>query len=312
MAYFLAIDVGGTKIAIGVGDESGAFRGIRTLATHPSWAKEAAIANIYEAALELLSEVHVDLTECRRVGLGTPGPLDGTRLLESSNLVAWKGLDWRAELEAKFHIPVAVANDATAAGLAEWQFGAARGTRDAIYVTVSTGIGAGIIAGGALYGGARGNAGEFGHIIMQPEGPLCHAGHRGCLESLASGTAIRRMGQERQEQSEYLKVLATVDTKDVFDGYIRGDEVCVDIVHGAADRLGLGLSYLVDLFNPEKIVLGGGVATHAPASYRQRVAAAMARWALPSLASIVTVVPAELGEDSGIKGALALAITQTP
>ncbi|MCY0897755.1 MAG: ROK family protein [Firmicutes bacterium] len=310
MAYFIAIDVGGTKIAMGVGDERGSFQGVRTLATDPSWAKEVACDNIYQAALELLRDVGIDLKSCQRVGLGTPGPLDGTRMLESANLAAWKGLDWRAELEARFNIPVAVANDATAAGLGEWQFGAAQGARDAIYVTVSTGIGAGIIAGGAIYTGARGNAGEFGHLVMQPEGPLCHAGHRGCLESLASGTAIRRFGQERQAHSQYLRNLQNVDTKDVFDGYVHGDDVCIDIVQAAADRLGLGLSYLVNLFNPEKIILGGGVATHAPDSYRQRVSAAMTRWALPSLASIVTVMPAKLGEDSGLKGALALAITQ--
>jgi len=234
--------------------------------------------------------------------------LDGSVLLDTSNLHGWKGLDWEQGLKTRVGLPVSVQNDATAAGLGEWLYGSGRGTKNCLYVTVSTGIGAGIIIDGALYRGSRGNAGEFGHVVMKPDGVLCSAGHRGCLESMASGTAITRMGKERREESVYLRGLEGVETKDVFDGYQRGDAVCVDIIDYAADALGLGLSYLINLFNPEKIILGGGVATHVPESYHSRVWAATERWSLAALVKVASLVRAELGEESGLMGALAVAV----
>lgn len=309
MANYIAIDVGGTKIAIGVGDEKGHFLATEVLPTNTSQGIDSALDEISEAVKRVLSHAEVSLSRIARIGVGSPGPLSGTTLLGTANLPGWKGLDWKSGLEKRLGAPVAVANDATAAGLGEWVFGQGQGTQNCLYVTVSTGIGAGIVASGKLYGGARGNAGEFGHIIMKKDGPRCPAGHSGCLESLASGTAIRRMGQERKNDSEYLKALAQVDTKDVFLGYESGDPVCQDIVFEAADWLGLGLSYLVNLFNPEIIIVGGGVATHAPQDWRDRLWQGIQHWALEAMVDVVKLVPAKLGEESGLMGALALALT---
>lgn len=306
VAMFAAIDVGGTKIAIGIGDERGVFAATRVLTTNTVWPKDAVLDAIAAAVQECAQEAEAH--DVRRVGLGSPGPLDGPVLLDSANLYAWKGINWKQGLESRLGVPVSVENDATAAGLGEWMYGAGKGSQNCLYVTVSTGIGAGIITGGKLYSGSRGNAGEFGHIVMVPNGPECPAGHHGCLESLASGTAIRRAGRERKADSGYLRSLKSIDTKDVFDGYLAGDSACVEIINEAADRLALGLSYLIDLFNPEQIILGGGVATHAPSHYRERVWQGMQRWALPALADAVRLVPAELGETSGLMGALAIAV----
>ena len=173
---------------------------------------------------------------------------------------------------------------------------------------MSTGIGAGIIVDGILDRGSRGNAGEFGHIVLRPEGPECPAGHRGCLESLASGTAIAREGQRRQQESDFLKEVPTVDTKAVFAGYEAGDAVATAIIEQAADWLGLGLSYLINLFNPEMIILGGGVATHASAAYRDRVWSKAQARSLKALSQVVQLVPAQLGQESGLMGALAVAV----
>lgn len=310
MKKYVAVDVGGTKIAVGVGEESGRFLGTSVFSTDTKWSQDAVLDRIAETVDQLVSETGLEHADLVRLGLGSPGPLDGPRLLETSNLHNWMGLNWETGLESRLNLPVSVQNDATAAGLGEWMYGAGRGTNDCIYVTVSTGIGAGIVAGGRLYAGARGNAGEFGHIVMNPTGPECPAGHQGCLESLASGTAIRRQGQAQQSASAYLGGLDAVETKDVFDGYEAGDPVCRAIVEAAADQLGLGLSYLIDLFNPEKIILGGGVATHAPASYRERLWHAATRWSLKTMAGVVELVPAQLGGDSGLKGALAAAVTE--
>lgn len=310
MARYAAIDVGGTKIAVGIGSADGTVYANEVIATDVHWTQDEVLDRI-AATVELASQkAGVSRNEIVRAGLGTPGPLDGSVLLDTSNLHGWKGLDWEKGLTERLNIPVAVENDATAAGVGEWLYGAGRGSRDSVYVTVSTGIGAGIVAGGKCYSGARGNAGEFGHIVMQPDGVECPAGHRGCLESLASGTAIRRLGREQQNDSPFLSKLAQVDTKDVFDGYEANDEVCQSIVNGAADRLALGLSYLVDLFNPERIILGGGVGTHAPKPYRERLIQGIHRWSLVALADTVSLVPAQLGEDSGLIGALALAVME--
>lgn len=308
MAQFLAIDVGGTKIAMGIGNGHGKFQATATLPTDPAWTPDEVLKNIADVAHTLEEKSGTKLAALEGAGLGSPGPLDGSVLLDTSNLHGWKGLDWAAGLKSTLGLPVSVQNDATAAGLGEWVYGSGRGTQNCIYVTVSTGIGAGIIVDGELYSGSRGNAGEFGHIVMNPHGVACPAGHRGCLESMASGTAIARQGRERQEESDSLRGKLSIDTKDVFDGYAQKDTVCLEIIDGAADALGLGLSYLINLFNPDKIVLGGGVATHVPDSYRERVWQATKHYALPALFSVASLVPAELGEDSGLMGALAVAV----
>lgn len=311
MAKFAAIDVGGTKIAIGIGNAEGGIDASETLATNQDWSTDEVLDRIAEVVKRLAPQAGVRVGEIVRAGVGTPGPLDGPVLLDTSNLHGWKGLNWETGLHARLNIPVSVENDATAAGVGEWLFGAGRGTKDCLYVTVSTGVGAGIIVAGRRYSGSHGNAGEFGHLVMDPDGLPCPAGHRGCLETVASGTAIRRLGRERQHDSPYLSHLEEVDTKDVFDGYLQSDPVCTEVVEFTADRLALGLSYLVNLFNPELIVLGGGVGAHAPRAYRQRLSDGINRWALAALAETVRLVPAQLGEDSGLVGALALAVMES-
>ncbi|PSR20430.1 MAG: ROK family protein [Sulfobacillus acidophilus] len=308
MKQFIAIDVGGTKIAVGVGSEDGVLGAAKFIATNVTWSQGQVLDEVAGVVRDLRQAAQLGPDDVTWVGLGTPGPLDGPILLAASNLHGWQGLNWQTGLESRLGLSVAVANDATAAGLGEWLYGGGRGTKDCLYVTVSTGIGAGIVTNGRLYVGARGNAGEFGHIVMKPDGAVCAAGHRGCLETLASGTAIRRDARERQGNSPYLSQLAAIETKDVFAGYVKGDQVCQDIVDQAADHLALGLSYLVDLFNPEVIVLGGGVGTHAPQAYWQRLEQGISTWALPALAQAVRLVPAQLGEDSGLLGALAVAV----
>ncbi len=309
MANYIAIDVGGTKIAIGAGNERGELNAVEFMATDPGWSQDEVLERIVRTADRMCQRLGLSTKDFSRVGLGTPGPLDGPVLLETSNLHGWKGLNWAEGLESRLKLPVSVENDATAAGVGEWCYGAGRGARDCIYVTVSTGIGAGIIANGMLYSGSRGNAGEFGHLVMDPDGVSCAAGHRGCLESLASGSAIGRNGRAQQQASEFLRKIARIEAKDVMNGYVAGDPICVNIIQAAADRLALGMSYLVNLFNPERIILGGGVGTHAPQSYRDRLMEGISRWALPALCETVRIVPAALGEDSGVIGALALAVT---
>lgn len=307
MSHYLAIDVGGTKIAVGIGTDDGRIAVQEVLPTDTGWASEEVLDRIAAVVDRLKTQSGID--DIVSAGLGTPGPLDGPVLLKSANLPGWSGLNWQTGLEKRVSCPVAVENDATAAGAGEWMFGAGRGVRDLLYVTVSTGIGAGIVASGRVLSGSRGNAGEFGHLVMDPHGPACATGHFGCLETLASGTAIRRRAVERQGDSPYLKGLTSLDTKDVFDGFSQSDPVSVAIVEEACDHLALGLSYLVDLFNPERIVVGGGVGAHASQAYYERLRQGIREWSLPAMSAVVQVGRAALGDQSGLVGALALAVT---
>lgn len=307
MPIAMGIDIGGTKIALGIGDETG-----RVMAEDQIWTRDVpdpreALDAMGDLAKKVLHQADVSCKEIQAIGVGSPGPLDGGTVLGTSNLAGWHGTDLAEGLSTRLGRPTYVENDATAAGLGEWLFGAGRGSRDMVYVTVSTGIGAGIVAGGAVVSGSHGNAGELGHIVIEPDGPSCPAGHRGCLESLSSGTAIARMGRERQKMSAFLAQRPEIQTKDVFDGAAAGDLVCQDIVARAADTLGRGLSYLVNLCNPELMVLGGGVMTHADAIYRDAVTRALALYSLPDLFPSMTIVPAQLGGEAGLVGALAVA-----
>jgi glucokinase len=206
-------------------------------------------------------------------------------------------------------VPAHIINDASAAALGEHSIGSGQGLADMIFITVSTGIGGGIIVDGKLYGGADGCAGEIGHMIVQLDGPRCSCGRHGCLESLASGTAIARMARERLGDGEKSLLhdmagvgAAEVNGETVFKAAKRGDKLSCDIISAAGRYLGVGLGNLVNIFNPEMIVVGGGVSEMGemilgPARRSMREYA----FGLP--ARTVRVVRAKLRADSGLLGA---------
>ncbi|MDA8192423.1 MAG: ROK family protein [Thermaerobacter sp.] len=307
MAYYGAVDIGGTKIAVGIGSEDGALLASERFAT-PRFGPEQGIHDIVQAIGNLCAQLHIAETQLTALGVGTPGPLAGSRLLKSANLPEWEGIDLAVSLRLRAGFRVSVQNDATAAAMGEWYYGAGRRVNDMVYITVSTGIGGGIIAGGREVSGTDGNAGELGHIVLERNGPLCQCGHYGCLEALASGTAIGRIGQERQPESDYLRTLGVITAADVFLGAHRRDPVCDEIVQQTAEYLGLGVSYLINLTNPTRVVMGGGVMAHAGAQFLDRVRAAAERFSMPALFSATEIDLAALGEDSGLVGALAVGI----
>jgi glucokinase len=204
-----------------------------------------------------------------------------------------------------------VENDANAAALGEAWVGAGRGVRDLVYITVSTGIGGGLILGGRLYRGANGTAGEIGHTIIDPEGPRCHCGNRGCLEVLASGTAIAaeaREGVARGERTSLQRLAGrpeSLTAAEVAEAARRGDAFAAGIYRRAGSRIGLVLSNLLTLVNPALIVIGGGVSKTGDLLFGPiREVLAARRYPAPALGA--RVVPAGLGDDAGIIGAAAL------
>ena len=245
------------------------------------------------------------------VGVSFGGPVDfatGTVRL-SHHVVGWESIPLRARLEAEFGAPAAVDNDANVAALGEHHFGAGRGVTDLMYITISTGVGGGWVLGGRPWRGHEGMAGEIGHTVVDPSGPLCLCGKRGCVERLASGPYMAgdyqgekgRRGESEQGRGE---AITRVTGKDVAELAGAGDEVARAILMRGARALGVGIGNAANLINPQRFVLGGGV-TKAGEVWWAEVRRAARATALPEVQ--FDVVPAELGDDAPLWGAVALA-----
>lgn len=300
MRYVLGLNIGGTKSSAAVGTGDGGIVARASGAT-PADGREAGhfLATLLTMAVE---RGGLDLAEIRAVGVSYGGPVDASgRAHTPPNLPGWSGFDLHAALEGWSHLPVFIANDANAAALAEHLWGAGRGSRHMAFLTLGTGIGAGLILDGLLYTGRDGLAGEIGHITLQPGGPLCACGKRGCLEALASGPALARMGRERYGEPG-------VTAEDVVARAREGDPVAAAILHEAARWLGYGLSFLLQTLNLERIVLGT-LAVAAGDLLLPVVRDVVAKAVWPDLARGVEIVPAALGHDGQDMAALAVALS---
>ncbi len=290
-----AVDIGGTKIAVGVVSHEGKVAARLECPTAPERGFSSAIRQI----AELLREAAA-ITGSRLEGIGvcSPGPLDPfTGIIgDVGTLPGWQGGNLQAELEREFGVRVAVENDADAAALAEAGWGAAKGAGQFIYITVSTGIGGGIILGGVLYRGVDGAHPELGHQVLDASGPLCYCTARGCWESLASGPAMTAWVREQRPDG------AALTAAEICSLAKQGDPLAIRAVEREGYYLGLGLANLVTLFTPEVIALGGGVMKSADL-FLDRARAV--------IRGICTQVPAEktalrlasLGSDTGLIGA---------
>ena len=267
-------------------------------------------------ALGLLAQVPGRL---RAIGVSFGGPVDATRGLVrlSHHVPGWEDIPLRDQLQVEYGVPAAVDNDANVAALGEWRFGAGRGSASLLYVTISTGIGGGWVLGGRIWGGADGMAGEIGHMIVRPGGAPCACGRRGCAEAEASGWAIAAKARTRltdegrttNDEGDRLLTLAdgraeAVTAQMVAQAAEAGDALAQAILDEAARTLGAGLGAAISLMNPERIVLGGGV-TKAGARWWRTVREEARATAFAQ--SRTEIVPAFLGDDAPLWGAIALA-----
>ncbi len=253
-----------------------------------------------------------------RVGIGVPGPVDLNRgiLIEPPNLSELHQFPLRDFLERRIPFPLVLENDANAFTLGEGWVGAARGARHYCGVTLGTGVGGGVVVNGEMLRGVDGFGGEVGHMVLNPEGPICGCGGRGCLEVFASGTGVRRMVLEAIEREGH-KGLLKEETKDsekltseeVFRAAERGDELAQRVFQEMGRYLGLGLVNLTNLFNPEKIVIGGKV-SGAWNYFISQAREVLYQRAMRGQRERVEVVRAECGDDAGILGAAYAAMKQ--
>lgn len=315
---FIGIDLGGTKISTALVDISGRIIARDYRETLAARGQKVVLERMVDATRRVMDEASITPAQVTAVGVGSPGPIDSRAGVVTAppNLPGWKDVPLKQLIEDMLGVTTFLENDANAAALAEYRFGAGRGVQNMIYVTVSTGIGGGLILNGQLYSGTIGTAGEVGHTTVLPQGPYCGCGNRGCLEALASGTAIAREGRElvRRGVPTLIAELAEgnperVTAKLVAEAADKGDLEAQGILTEAMAYLGVGMANLVNLFNPELIVIGGGL-THLGEKLFGPVRRAIERRAFPAAARVVRVVPAQLGDDVGVLGAAAAAMAQ--
>ena len=249
---------------------------------------------------EVLDEAGISRSRIVGVGMGIPGPIDQTsgELGSSTILPGWVGIRAAEAMTERLGLEVSVDNDANLGAMSEWTWGAGRRYADVAYLKVATGIGAGLIVGGRLHRGASGTAGEIGHTIVDPNGPVCRCGNRGCLETLVGAPALLKMLEQTHGELSIRDAIALAESGDAGSRRVIGDA-------GAA--IGSAAATLCNLFNPARIVVGGDLGA-AGELLLAPMRDAIARAAIPSAAEHVAVVAGELGERAEVLGAIALVL----
>ncbi len=308
----VAVDLGGTNIRAALCRADGAISKRARQHTCPEQGVEAVITRIVETVRAVLPESPAE-EEVLNVGVASPGPLDPHTgvVLFAANL-HWRDVPLRDLLSQRLGLPVQVGNDANLAALGEQKYGAGRGVRDMAYVTISTGIGAGVILDDRLVLGHRGMATEIGHMILDFDGPLDSAGVPGTLEGYAAGPGIAHAAQERLASGSPSLMrelvggnIAAITAREVVLAAEQGDSLALEVLSCAARIIGLGLVNLLHLFDPALVVIGGSVGL-ASDRLLAMMREAMQRHAMPPYRG-VPLVRAQLGDDSGLLGAAALA-----
>lgn len=316
----IGVDIGGTKVAAGLVDGNGA---ILHQMRAPMAANSGAAAGL-AAVMAAIKSVRGKLGETGQpggelggVGVCAPGPLDPNAgvIINPPNLPCWRNYALAAEVEGALGVPVKLDNDGNAAALAEAQWGAGRGYRNVFYATIGTGIGTGIVFDGQIYHGRTGAAAEGGHVSIDYRGPRCGCGKRGCIEALASGPAIARrarckLAEGRQSVVQELvgSNLEAVSSEIVGQAFARGDALAREVLLETVELLAFWLGNMVDLLEPEVVVIGGGVATMLSPLLDQ-LREQLWGCCINSRCQEIPLVMARYGQDAGIAGGAALCST---
>lgn len=313
MRKAIGVDLGGTKINVLLVNEKGKIISRDKQPTESEKGRDYVIRKIKNMINKVLVEANIKISDMEGIGVGFPGIMDREKktTLYAPNL----GEEWKREvplgeeLENYFKVPVFLENDVNLVAWAEWLVGAGRGTKTMISIAIGTGIGSGIVLNGKLWIGAHGMAGEFGHTTVIPDGPICGCGNKGCIEAIASGSGIERYAKSiipnNKDSLIWNLVNGDVDkvtVRVIYQAAEKGDKLAIDIFNRAGYYLGIALANYVHVIDPEKIVVGGGVA-----NVRDYIGKPMRdefyKRVLPSLRDKISFAWAELGEDAGGIGA---------
>ncbi len=314
----LAIDLGGTKIIAAIISNKGQIVAKERCLTLADEGPQPVIRRIFSTIDHLLSQRNINPSQLDSISIAAAGAIDFKKglITSSPHLPDWHDVPLRDIVEEKYKVNTFLINDASAAALGEHHFGAGQGVNNLILLAVGTGIGGGIILNGRLYSGASGSAGEIGHITIDVGGPKCDCGNTGCLEALVSGTAVAKEAIRRIKQGERSSLteavggeIEDITAEEVLTAAWDGDSLASEIILKAATYLGVGLANIVNIFNPEMIIIGGGIAKMGDLLLNPARQVARER-AFPLSTQVVQIVPAQLGDDAGVLGAAVFAFQQ--
>lgn len=317
MTYFIGVDVGGTNLrAARFLDQTHTPEAKAKTPTLAAKGRDTVLGRLERVIRDVCPD---DISQVSGIGLAIPGPVNPQTgvLVTAANMPGWDNMPLKQIMQERLGRPVFVGNDANLAAFGEWKFGAGRGHNDVLFLTISTGIGGGVISGGRMLLGAQGLGAELGHILAVPDGPLCGCGQRGHLEAVASGTAIGRLAQARLRAGDgpdsKIWELAGGEVDNVTgalvgEAALAGDDLAIRLIAEAALFLGRTLASLLSIFNPSIVIMGGGVSMLGDVLFTP-VREAVKRHAMSdTFWRNCPIVPAALGDDSGLVGAGALAM----
>lgn len=318
VSYAIGVDLGGTKILTALVDGGGRVMQRHRVPT-PREGPGAVVEAIAGTVDAVLQGAAVARQAAMGIGVGSPGPLDPRTgiVLEPPNLPGWHDVPLAQMLSGRLGMVTHIEHDANAAALAEWWIGAGRGIRDLVYMTISTGIGGGIILGDVLLQGVSGTAGEIGHTTIDVDGPPCGCGRPGHLEAMASGPAIARMAAEASGTGRHTVVLAMaggdpsrITAEMVEEAARQGDAVARDVLDRAGFYIGVGVANLLNLLNPGRVIIGGGVSKAGEMLFGP-IRRTVSELAFEHPARDAEIVPAALGDDVGAIGAAAVVFARS-
>ncbi|GGG64887.1 ROK family protein [Paenibacillus radicis (ex Gao et al. 2016)] len=307
--YVVGVDLGGTKIAAAIFDGAGTVLNRERIDT----ADASTAREVVQSMVSMIERVSGG-RKLSGVGLASPGAVDSREgiALNGTNLPEWNNVPLKQWMEADLGgVQVQVVNDANAAAWGEYVRGAGIGSQNMVYVTLSTGIGAGVILDGKLLLGSKSFAGELGHTIIHPEGELCNCGNRGCWETFSSGTAIRNEALRRLEGGgsaiEEIAAMAgeEISSRHVFEAASQGDALAAEVIDRMIRYTAIGLANVVHTFNPDRIVIGGGVSKAGDLLF-PKLREETARFVMAPYRNTFEIVPAGLNDDVGLIGAASL------
>jgi glucokinase len=307
MGMIIAVDIGGTQIRVAAfGRGSTEPVDVRRVPTRSSEGKP------FERVCEQIAAIWPKNEPVDVIVLAAPGPLNPESgvIFSTPNIEGWENFPMRDKLQKRFGVPALIGNDANMAALGEWYFGAGKGHHHVLYITVSTGIGGGVISGDKLLLGARGLAGEVGHVTVLPDGPLCGCGQRGHLEAVASGPSIVRYVQEQLAEGAVssLRDKVALSARDISEAAAQGDMLAVKSLARAGDFLGQGLAAFLHLYNPSIVIFGGGVSFSGALLFDPMKAALEKHVMDKTYLKDLQITTVALGDDAGLLGALALGL----
>lgn len=305
MSHTVAVDIGGTHIRVAVYAPDSiqpiAHQRTRSLADTPG---------VYERLEQAIEKVWPS-EKVGSIGIASPGPLDphtGT-ILDTPNIPEWDNFPLAAKLSEHFGVPAYLDNDANMAGLAEWKYGAGQGHQNLVYLTISTGIGGGVICNGTLLQGFHGLGAELGHMIIDPDGPLCGCGHRGHIEAFSSGPSITRYVEEQLAAGQASSLLdqPNLNAKAIAEAAQAGDALAISAFERAGYYLGIAVANYVSIFDPSILIFGGGVSQVGELLFKPFRESLHRHTFHPRYLENLEITMAALGDNAGLLGALALA-----